>query len=113
MPRDEYILFTADVRNRPAGFRLEWEVKNWGVDGYSHHSERYGKDERAGNFDASMGRTDTEHEWTRRTAYTGRHECIVRLVDPILRRTVATERFVVQVGRPRPRYQRRMGRKRR
>jgi competence protein ComEC len=113
VPKDEYILFSADVRNRPAGSRLEWEVKNWGVDGDNHHSERYGKDERAGSYDASMRRTDGESEWTRRTAYTGRHECIVRLVDPISRRVLAVERFVVQVGKPRPRYQRRMGRKRR
>lgn len=113
VPKDEYILFTAEIRNRPAGSRLEWEVKNWGVDGDNHHAERYGKNERSGSYDLSMGREDGELEWTRKTAYTGRHECIVRLVDPILRRVVTAERFVVQVGGPRPRYQRRMGRKRR
>lgn len=56
-----------------------------------------------------MGRTDAEHEWTRKTAYTGRHECVVRLVDA-LGRVLASNRFVVHVGRPRSRYRRKLGR---
>jgi hypothetical protein len=108
VPKDEYILFTAEVQNRPAGSRLEWEVKNWGVDDDASHSERYGK--RAdGGFDHTMGRTDAEHEWTRKTAYTGRHECTVRLVDP-MGRVLASDRFVVHVGRSRSRYSRKFGR---
>ncbi len=110
VPKDEHILFTADIRNRPTGSRIEWEVKNWGVDADAWHSERYGK--RAdGGFDLAMGRTDAENEWTRLTAYTGRHECVVRLVDP-LGRVLASDRFVVHVGRPRSRYLRKLGRKR-
>ena len=108
VPRDEYIVFSADVQNRPAGTRLEWEVKNWGVDDHSHHDERYGK-ETGGSYDLTMGRTDAENEWTRQTAYTGRHECVVRLVNP-LGRVLAGDRFVVHVGRPRTRYLRRLGR---
>lgn len=108
--RDEYVLFTADVQNRPAGSRLEWEVKNWGVDNDARHSERYGK-ETGGDFALTMRRTDVEHEWTRQTAYTGRHECVVRLVDP-LGRVLASDRFVVHVGKPRSRYQRKLGRMR-
>jgi hypothetical protein len=110
VPKDEYILFTADVQNRPVGSRLEWEVKNWGVDDDAWHSNRYGKDT-GGSFDLTMGRTDAEHEWTRKTAYTGRHECVVRLVDP-LGRVLASDRFMVHVGRPRSRYWRKLGRKR-
>jgi hypothetical protein len=83
------------------------------VDGDSHHSERYGKDDHAGRFDISMGRTDSEYGWTRRTAYTGRHECVAKLVDPIRGRVLARERFVVHVGKPLPRYQRKLGRRRR
>ncbi len=108
VPKDEYILFSADVRNRPAGSRLEWEVKNWGVDDDARHGERYGKDT-SGHFDLEMGLEDAENEWTRRTAYTGRHECVVRLVDP-MGRVLASDRFVVQVGRPRSRYRRKLGR---
>ncbi len=113
VPKDEHIVFAADVRNRPAGSRLEWEIKNWGVDVDYDHTERYGKDGHAGHFDLSVGRNDADYEWTRRTAYTGRHECVVRLVDPLWGRVLAMARFVVQVGKPRPRYQRGMGRKRR
>jgi hypothetical protein len=112
VPRDEYVVFSADVQNRPAGTRLEWEVKNWGVDDYSHHNERYGKSESAGRYDLSMGRNDGEHEWTRHTSYTGRHECVVRLVDPLWGRVLSSERFVVHVGRPRSRYLRKLGRTR-
>ncbi len=112
MPRDEYIVFSADVRDRPVGTRLEWEVKNWGVDDYSHHNERYGKSESTGRFDLEMSRNDGEHEWTRHTSYTGRHECVVKLIDPLSGRTVTSERFVVHVGRPRSRYMRRLGRTR-
>lgn len=108
VPKDEHIQFTADVRNRPADSRLEWEVKNWGVDDDAQHGERYGKDT-GGAFDLTMGRTDAEHEWTRKTAYTGRHECVVRLVDA-LGRVLASNRFVVHVGRPRSRYRRKLGR---
>lgn len=108
VPKDEHVLFTADVRNRPAGSRVEWEVKNWGVDDDARHSERYGKGT-DGGFDLAVGRTDAEHEWTRRTAYTGRHECVVRLVDP-LGRVLASDRFVVHVGRPKSRYRRKLGR---
>ncbi len=112
VPRDEYIVFSADVRDRPVGTRLEWEVKNWGVDDYSHHNERYGKSESTGRFDLEMSRNDGEHEWTRHTSYTGRHECVVKLIDPLSGRTVTSERFVVHVGRPRSRYMRRLGRTR-
>ncbi|CAA9379340.1 MAG: hypothetical protein AVDCRST_MAG93-9060, partial [uncultured Chloroflexia bacterium] len=108
VPKDEYILFTADVRNRPAGSRLEWQVRNWGVDDDARHGERYGKDT-GGKFDLRMDREDAENEWTRQTAYTGRHECTVRLVDSI-GRMLASDRFVVQVGRPRSRYRRKLGR---
>jgi beta-lactamase superfamily II metal-dependent hydrolase len=112
VPRNEYVVFSADVRNRPAGTRLEWEVKNWVVDDHSHHNERYGKGESAGRYDLSMGRNDGEHEWTRHTSYTGRHECVVRLVDPLWGRVLTSERFVVHVGRPRSRYLRKLGRTR-
>lgn len=108
VPKDEHVLFTADVRNRPSGSRLEWEVKNWGVDVDAHHGERYGK-ETGGDFDREVDRDDLDNEWTRRTAYTGRHECVVRLLDP-LGSVLASDRFVVQVGRPRSRYLRRLGR---
>lgn len=108
VPKEEYILFTAGIQNRPMGSRIEWEVKNWGVDDNALHSERYSKDP-GGRFDLTMGRTDTEHEWTRKTAYTGRHECVVKLVDPS-GRVLASGRFVVQVGRPRSRYRRKLGR---
>lgn len=108
--KNEYILFTADVRNRPAASRLEWEVKNWGVDDDAWHSERYNKDG-DGNFDHTMRRTDADHEWTRQTSFTGRHECIVRLLD-LAGRVLASDRFVVHVGKPRSRYLRKLGRKR-
>lgn len=108
VPKDEYILFTADVQNRPSGSHLEWEVKNWGVDDDAWHSERYGKD-RGGGSDSTMGRTDAEHEWTRQTAYRGRHECTVRLVDS-LGHVLASDRFLVHVAKPRSRYRRKLGR---
>lgn len=110
VPKEEYILFAADIRNRPGGSLIEWEVKNWGVDDNAWHSERYGKRAEQG-FDLNMGRTDAEHEWTRKTAYTGRHECIVKLMDPF-GRMIVSDRFVVQVGKPRSRYRRKLGRKR-
>jgi beta-lactamase superfamily II metal-dependent hydrolase len=39
--KDQYILFTAGVSNRPASTYLRWEVKNVGVDEDAGHSEHY------------------------------------------------------------------------
>jgi Adenylyl/Guanylyl and SMODS C-terminal sensor domain len=114
VPKDEYILFTANISNRSAGTYLRWEVKNLGVDEDAGHSEHYEKSEPvARRYDYRMNRTDAEHEWTRRTAYTGRHECIVSLVDRFTGRVLAGDRFVVPIGKARSRYLRRLGRSRR
>jgi competence protein ComEC len=114
VPKDEYILFTADISNRPAGTYVRWEVKNLGVDEDAGHSEHYEKTETtAKRYDYRMNRTDAEHEWTRHTAYTGRHECIVSLVDQFTSRLLARDRFVVPIGKARSRYLRRLGRSRR
>jgi len=110
--KDEYILFTASVSNRPAGTYLRWEVKNVGVDEDAGHSEHYEKSEDpTKRYDHKMGRSDAEHEWTRHTSYTGRHMCMVSLVDQFSGRVLAKDRFVVPIGKARSRYRSRLGRR--
>jgi Adenylyl/Guanylyl and SMODS C-terminal sensor domain len=110
--KDEYILFSAVISNRPAGTYLRWEVQNVGVDedaGHNEHDEKSGDPSK--RYDYKMGRRDAEHEWTRRTSYTGRHECMVSIVDHFADKVLAKNRFVVPIGKARSRNMRRLSRR--